>query len=152
MTSLPILNSRTCGGCTVCCTLPHISELNKNNYQHCKYEISGVGCGIYESRPDCCRGFKCSWLNGEIEGDERRRPDNLGMMFSVGETKEEGYCVFAWEVFKGSSNEPSVRYLIEKLVKKYRVIVIEYGGSMHTRGEKWRRIVNSPINSESVLV
>ena len=47
----------------------------------CKYQCDG--CGIYESRPEVCRDFKCIWLRikeARPNFPERLRPDNVGAM------------------------------------------------------------------------
>jgi hypothetical protein len=44
----------------------------------------GGGCSIYETRPQACRDFLCSWLTDEhgifLDGD---RPDRIGIVFWV---------------------------------------------------------------------
>lgn len=76
---------RQCGECTVCCTYLRISVLGKPGLQPCSHLCSpavdgytGQGCGIYETRPEVCSGYRCKWLDGH--GEETDRPDRSGML------------------------------------------------------------------------
>jgi len=43
------------------------------------YRIAGgTSCLIYENRPSCCSAYRCAWINGE--GDEEDRPDKCGVV------------------------------------------------------------------------
>jgi hypothetical protein len=78
------------------------------------------GCAIYENRPHECREFACLWLCGAIDGDQRRRPDQLRVMFAFDiniETNEAWLEI--WELDEGASERPNVGYVREKLLKKY---------------------------------
>src|SRR5665213_2690643 len=72
---------RECGECTACCTVIAVHELQKANNQACCH--LGDGCRIYPTRPDSCREWSCLWLNGGLPGDDLRRPDRLGLVFSL---------------------------------------------------------------------
>jgi len=77
-----LASDRSCGSCRACCTLPDIPELNKPINTPCpnvSTDPDRPGCTRYDSRPDVCRGFKCGWLNGL--GDPEDRPDRLGIMW-----------------------------------------------------------------------
>lgn len=52
---------RACGSCTLCCKLLEIPELQKPSGKWCQHVAQGLGCKIYESRPDPCRRFLCEW-------------------------------------------------------------------------------------------
>jgi hypothetical protein len=56
------LQERTCGTCTLCCRLPEIDELSKPANAWCVNCTAGQGCSIYDSRPQLCRDFLCSWM------------------------------------------------------------------------------------------
>ncbi len=68
---------RSCGDCTLCCTLLRVDELKKRGGTPCP-QLRGPtgGCGIYETRPRICRAYRCLWLQGKLE--EGDRPDLLG--------------------------------------------------------------------------
>ena len=74
------MSNRKCGGCTVCCTHTEVEPFNKPNGQPCHF-INGdnTGCAIYNQRPECCQQFRCAWLGGYFDEDDR--PDKSGVMF-----------------------------------------------------------------------
>ncbi len=51
-----------CDGCTTCCKTLKIRELDKPGNTWCQHCKIGVGCGIYDSRPESCRVYECVWL------------------------------------------------------------------------------------------
>jgi hypothetical protein len=80
-----------CGGCTLCCTLmkvkmDDIGEPDKPAFTKCRHECKR-GCGIYERRPDLCRGFMCMWLGSQqfegLELPKELRPDRTGVVVEV---------------------------------------------------------------------
>ena len=52
----------SCDGCTACCKVMQIEELNKPANTWCPHCTIGVGCGIYDTRPESCRVYECIWL------------------------------------------------------------------------------------------
>jgi hypothetical protein len=76
--------ARSCGGCTLCCTLLRVDELRKRGGTPCR-ELRGApappGCGIHATRPAICRAYACLWLSGGL--DEGDRPDRLGAVLDV---------------------------------------------------------------------
>ncbi len=60
---------RSCDGCTMCCKLLSIKELEKPRLQWCVHCDIGVGCKIYEQRPAECRNFYCGYLMDAKLGD-----------------------------------------------------------------------------------
>jgi hypothetical protein len=120
--SLPIAGRR-CGPCTACCTIKGIPELAKEPYQNCQH-LCAAGCSVYDQRPSSCREFECLWLQGHISGDERRRPDQLGLMFDVtGEDGAMGQVLVAWETRPGAADEPAAHYLLERMARRVLIIV-----------------------------
>jgi hypothetical protein len=53
---------RTCGDCSMCCKVMYVPELDKPDGVWCRHAKPGAGCGIYETRPQVCRGFMCLWV------------------------------------------------------------------------------------------
>jgi hypothetical protein len=51
-----------CEGCTACCKVLKIRELDKPAHTWCRHCEIGVGCGSYETRPESCRVYECIWL------------------------------------------------------------------------------------------
>ena len=56
------LAGRDCNGCTLCCKLLSIEELEKPPAVMCEHCADGSGCTIYADRPTECRGFFCDYL------------------------------------------------------------------------------------------
>lgn len=51
-----------CGGCTACCKIMKVRELDKPANVWCAHCRIGSGCGIYAERPESCRVYECLWL------------------------------------------------------------------------------------------
>ena len=77
------MQTRECGDCNLCCKLP--STDFKKDYEWCSNCEVGVGCKIYETRPQVCRDFSCLWKKGMIE--EHLKPNKVGF-YIVPERKE----------------------------------------------------------------
>jgi hypothetical protein len=77
---------RSCGGCTLCCQLIGVAELNKKSFEDCVHRhgvlhASGPGCGIYASRPRSCAAWACMWLRSDpTDWPEAERPDRVGFV------------------------------------------------------------------------
>ncbi len=75
-----LVEGRECGGCSICCKVFMIKELQKFDYKWCTHARPGSGCAIYTHRPTVCQDFLCVWrLDPDLEHDHR--PDFLGVMF-----------------------------------------------------------------------
>lgn len=59
------MQQRECGSCTLCCKLMKVTELKKPALKWCKHCDVGVGCRIYENRPNECQQFSCMYLLDE---------------------------------------------------------------------------------------
>ncbi len=73
--------ARSCGACSCCCHVLRVDELSKPAGCDCVHQREGGGCGIYETRPPICRGYRCLWLQGGLEEEER--PDRLGAVVDL---------------------------------------------------------------------
>lgn len=71
---------RTCGSCTLCCTLLAVQSLGKGMNEPCRYQVT-EGCRVYAHRPYACRMFDCLWLRGL--GTEAQRPDRIHAVWTV---------------------------------------------------------------------
>jgi hypothetical protein len=61
------MTQRSCGSCSLCCKLFAIDELAKPEDVWCQHCRPGKGgCSVYAARPEGCRTFVCSWLNGQL--------------------------------------------------------------------------------------
>ncbi|MBJ18896.1 MAG: hypothetical protein GY910_26825 [bacterium] len=68
--------SRSCGPCSLCCTVLRVDELGKGAGRDCVHQRGERGCGIHDTRPPICRAYRCLWLQGGLADDER--PDATG--------------------------------------------------------------------------
>ena len=85
---------RSCGPCTLCCTLTYVAELDKPERVTCEH--CSAGCRIYAGRPQACASYQCAWLAGEMS--EAMRPDLSHVMVEryplmVAALLEDGYAV-----------------------------------------------------------
>ena len=74
---------RECGDCNMCCKLYSIHEPKdfKKDYEWCKHCKVGVGCKIYDSRPNQCKDFQCGWSLGLVP--EEWKPNKVGFVVTV---------------------------------------------------------------------
>ena len=127
---------RQCGKCTACCVLPRILggedmdgsilQGGKPGYEPCRH-LCRSGCSRYKDRPDVCQGFYCLWRSGHIDGDERRRPDNLGLMFTM-EQIGGLWAVEAWELWQGAASDYPGRGVIDGIRGRGITVAIRYYG------------------------
>lgn len=61
-----IEEGRHCGGCTLCCSILGVKELEKPPLQDCPHCEIGKKCNIYSTRPKECIDFDCLWKAGKI--------------------------------------------------------------------------------------
>jgi hypothetical protein len=73
--------TRRCGGCTLCCTMLPIAEIEKPRDVRCKHVRFGKGCSIYANRPFSCRHWQCSWLLEPELLPGKLRPDHSRVIF-----------------------------------------------------------------------
>jgi hypothetical protein len=75
MTDVTLVPGRSCDGCTLCCKLMAIRELQKPRLAECSHCHIGVGCRIYTNRPAECAEFYCSYRLDPNLGEEWRPAD-----------------------------------------------------------------------------
>jgi len=114
---------RECGKCSVCCKTLVIKDLKKPLGHPCEHMLDSGGCAIYSERWDICRKWYCTWMTGMIKGDERQRPDNLGVMFNI-EVPPEGSVssvgLDLYEVWPNAAQQPEVQEIRQQLLQKLR--------------------------------
>ena len=122
ITSLPQLlkapPTNDCGGCTACCDVIGVPQLGKPYYARC-YHQAPAGCGVYESRPDDCRKYRCAWHLGVLGERTDRRPDQCGVLFTI---EAKGNCyVEVYELSPGAATTDKARYLLDILLNNKNV-------------------------------
>jgi hypothetical protein len=103
-----------------------VPALDKPNYKTCEH-LCAKGCAIYEQRPQVCRTWSCMWLLGYIDGDERRRPDRLGLIFTWSDRPDGGKLLVAWEVWKDAAQKLPGAHLISRIAGKYPMFIKQHG-------------------------
>ena len=73
--------ARSCGACSLCCTVLRVDELSKLAGVPCKHQREGGGCRVHRTRPRICRAYTCLWLSGGLDEDDR--PDRLGAVIDI---------------------------------------------------------------------
>lgn len=76
---------RRCGGCTLCCTLLPVRELNKLAGKRCQHQRTGKGCAVHHQKtmPRSCFVWNCRWLGNPAETAELRRPDRSHCVIDI---------------------------------------------------------------------
>jgi hypothetical protein len=64
----------------LCCTVLRVDELRKLGGVSCA-ALGARGCTIYERRPHICRAYRCLWLQGRLDAEDR--PDRLGAVLDL---------------------------------------------------------------------
>jgi hypothetical protein len=77
--------ARSCDGCTKCCDgwlVANIAGEEMYPGKPCKFVEQGVGCTIYDNRPEkLCEAFECSWKASNFV-PEKFSPKNTGQILS----------------------------------------------------------------------
>jgi hypothetical protein len=122
------VRTRTCGGCTACCTTLGNTELEpaKPTFTPCPHQCE-KGCGIQETKPSGCATFNCLWLQdtGKMFTDSER-PDILGVV-CVGEITNLGPTIRVWEHRVGALADNRVVALIQRWATGLAVVGVPHG-------------------------
>ena len=103
-------HARKCDGCTVCCHVVGVRELNKPYFQDCKHQCK-EGCAIYAQRPRSCHEYICGWRGGIIDGE---RPDKQGFVVNLNLVG-----IFeVWEAWKGACDTEENKAAITKIAQQ----------------------------------
>ena len=75
----PLVAERTCGDCTVCCTVLNVAspDFSKPADTPCAH-LGARGCAIHAVRPRICRDWYCGWRRVAAMPDAAR-PDRAGV-------------------------------------------------------------------------
>jgi len=108
---------RSCGECTACCKTHRIEVLQKPQGKWCPHCSIGVGCKIYDQRPEECAEYACEWLKGS--GFKSERPDKIGVVVDtmISDDRKEA-LIRVIEVFEGAIERPRVRQMVEFFLAK----------------------------------
>jgi hypothetical protein len=93
---------RECGKCNLCCKVLRVEEISKEANTWCKNCSRGLGCNIYNRRPESCQKFECTWLQVE-ELPEEYRPDKVHCF--LGQTNDGDLLIFVDDAHPESYRE-----------------------------------------------
>lgn len=145
---LNVINSRSCGECTACCTVLSVQELNKMRHQACEH-VCKSGCEIYEKRPKECKNFKCAWLNdANIDVlNEDDRPDKLGILIWSEFVPNLGQSFFIDELWQDALKTPRAQEIFKRLISTNRPVIEMHQGPeriIYTNGKTLRAFHHAP--------
>jgi hypothetical protein len=115
---------RPCDGCTACCSILNVPELDKPPYVRCRH-LGNKGCTIYLDRPAAvCGAYLCEWARGLAPA--WMKPSVAGVI--PGHTTD-GKAMHLHEVWPGASDQPQVRTFIRRAnAKGIHVVVTPHPG------------------------
>jgi hypothetical protein len=116
--------SADCGPCTLCCDAIGVPDLGKPFYARCSHLQEH--CGIYETRPQACRAYRCAWHLGILGERVDRRPDHVGVLFQF-ELLEGKWHLGIYEVIPGSLGSDRVNYLRDIILASKKIAHLSMG-------------------------
>ena len=131
--------TRAFGDCNLCCKIPSVDNpegFKPDMYSWCTHCDIGVGCKIYDRRPDPCKEFICHWLRGIIP--EELKPNKVG--FYITQVHENFFQDKVFSVYA----EPFALKDITKHLDKINLI--------DTQGNLWRYVIRYNANKNEVAV
>lgn len=147
------MTANHCDGCTMCCKLLDIAELDKPKDKWCPDCVIGSGCAIYNARPAPCRDFACLWLESQTASSPLPpglRPDRSRVMLYFSEDRQAilGRCdparPDAWR-------EEAVFNLLCLFSTKGMKVMFDNGRDHFAMdGPRARRVALSPPDSHGV--
>lgn len=142
-TVINLLNEghRRCGGCSLCCKLLPVQEIDKPSGQKCKHQ-SFKGCGIYHKAgfPNSCALWSCRWLNGS-DTEKLHRPDRVHYVIdampdvvtindnNTGETIHiEAIQVWVDPRHPKAWHDPELKAFLDRRGREGKCAIIRYSG------------------------
>ncbi len=116
----------SCDGCTACCKILKIRELDKPANTWCQHCEIGVGCGIYDGRPESCRVYECVWLQSQRGGKPlplELRPDTSRVVIGVTNGGDDLVLYVSPDRPDAWKRGGMARFVAEMRAKGFRVLV-----------------------------
>lgn len=139
---LQVIQPRTCGECSACCTTLAVGELKKDRGERCKHLAKAGGCSIYDTKPESCKAYRCMWLDGAITSEEAR-PDKYGVLFTYSTTAFSAgrHIVQAEEIVPGRLEQIDVKNVCFQMTSNGLVICLINSETMYrligAREQQW---------------
>jgi hypothetical protein len=121
---------RTCNGCTACCILYTVVDVQKPRHTPCQH-LCEQGCAIHDqARPSMCTDFLCEWIIDNWK--EGLRPDKCGIVYARQMTLLPSRT---HRLIVGTMANPYAhlrrenRKHVERLVSAGHVVLLVFGGS-----------------------
>lgn len=117
-----------------------VEELGKVDWQPCVHHARGKNwiegsCRVYENRPESCANYRCAWLDGW--GDWQDRPDRLGVIFSLMFSEElGGTYMLAHELWTDALESESAKRFVRERIGRMVVFQIV--------GDGMRKLIGGP--------
>jgi hypothetical protein len=113
-----------------------VDALRKPGGMPCRHVVpDGGGCGIHPRRPGICRAYRCLWLQGGLDPDDR--PDRLGAVLDVVTAGAETRL----EIHEGRPGAFDASPRLQAIARRYRggmpVRIHAAGGDRHA-DRPWR--------------
>ena len=77
-----VVPGRECGGCTLCCKVYAIPEIDKPGGKWCTHCKPGRGCTIHDKLPKQCAEFNCLWRT-QASLPAHWKPDQAKMVVTI---------------------------------------------------------------------
>ena len=122
--NLPIVQTRSCDGCSECCTTHEVvfddGTPTKQVGQRCSYLTESDGCSIYDKRPQSCRSYVCLWASGLIP--PHLKPDKVFAVLTVAEN-----IIVVKETKTDAHRRGALRKFLSSMIEKGVLVAIDYG-------------------------
>ena len=131
---------RHCGGCTLCCKLLPVNELDKAAGERCRHQRTNKGCAVYNTRkmPPCCHFWNCRWLVNDDTAD-LSRPDRAHYVIDLlpdyvtvidnetGEkTNVEVIQIWCDPKYPDAHRDPALRRYLERRAAEGKMALVRY--------------------------
>ncbi len=138
---------RTCGDCSLCCTLLPVRSMAKPANRNCIHQASSVlhthkGCAVYgtDKMPHDCRLWNCRWIVN-ADTDDMPRPDRCHYVIDVvpdfitlgesadADTKLPVIQIWCDPKYPDAHRDPALRKYLERRAREGFAALVRYSAS-----------------------
>lgn len=119
--------SRRCDECTACCSGALQLEIEGQVIfpgHPCRYRQES-GCGIYATRPEVCKSFRCGWLAKDSPLPQWLRPDRSGVIMLFAKCRWRGLPVDVAVAVGCGPQQHALDWLMEFSVTHHRPLLYQ---------------------------